>query len=58
MLQVRAVVLNGDIRQRLAYEPPKTSLSIPLRMDNGAHTAAAQNRMTTPVNLTVPPCAR
>ena len=23
MLQVRAAVLNGDLRQRLAYEPPR-----------------------------------
>ena len=51
MQRVRAADLNGDLRQRPACEAP---ISIPLHMDNGAHTTVAQNRMTTPVNLTVP----
>ena len=45
MLQVRAAVLNGDLSERLAWQPPKPTHPISLRVDVRADAALAESRM-------------
>jgi hypothetical protein len=45
-LQVRAAVLNGDLRERFAYKPLKTSVSIEDRVDVRTGTAVSQGGVT------------
>lgn len=44
LVQVRAAVFNGDLRERLAYKPPNPSIED--RVDIRTDAAAAQDRMT------------
>jgi hypothetical protein len=46
LLQVRAAVLNGDLRERFAYKPPETRPSIEVCVDGPTDTAAAQDNVT------------
>jgi hypothetical protein len=54
LLQVQAAVLNGDLRERPHVQAAETSPSIADRVAVRADTAAAQDGLTIPANLSVP----
>ena len=53
LLHVRAALLNGDLRERLTYKPPKQPIDRGSRGCSNRYRRCSRRR-STPVNLTVP----